>query len=133
MEKTAFSAITEASPLPKRILANLKAQVSWIDSRSGEKISIAGVTENVSESGVLVNIEVLPTVGTDVKLRLYDDKKTIIETQTTVIRVGRDPSRPVAALSAVKNFRKWKEDVMNAAQEWVNQNLRLNYEEEWAN
>ena len=119
--------------MSERILANMKAQISWTDSASGERISVTGTTENVGESGALVNVDVLPTVGSDVKLRLIDEDKTIVEASTRVIRVERDPSRPLVALSVVKNFKRWKEKAVHAASEWVTRNLRLNYEGEWAN
>ncbi len=133
MGNAVYRSTTEASPLPKRIPANLKAQVSWIDSRTGKKISIVGVTEHIGESGALVNVEVLPEVGSKVKLRLFDEDKKIIETLTTVIRVERDPARPLAALSVIKNIKKWKDSAVNAAQAWVLRKLKLNYGEDWAN
>ena len=127
------AAVTGESALPRRVLANLKAQVSWVDKSSGERISLFGTTENVGETSALVNVEVLPKVGADVELSLYDEEKTIIETLTTVIRVQRDPGKRQVALSVVENLKEWQETVLDVAQEWVNRNLRLNYEEEWAN
>ncbi|NNF00802.1 MAG: hypothetical protein HKN25_17435 [Pyrinomonadaceae bacterium] len=127
------SAFTGKSAIPRRVLANLRAQVSWVDNSSGERISLFGTTENVGETSALINLEVLPTVGADVNLSLFDDDKPIIETLTTVIRVERDPGKPQVALSVVKNLKKWQEDALTAAQNWVSRNLRLNYEEEWAN
>jgi hypothetical protein len=81
----------------------------------------------------LVNLEKLPSVGSRVKLRLIDEDKTIIEIPTQVIRVERDPSKPLAALSVSENLKKWKEKALTAAQEWVTRNWQLNYEEEWVN
>jgi len=127
------TAFTEKSAIPRRVLANLRAQVSWVDISSGERISLFGTTENVGETSALINVDVLPTVGADVELSLYDDDKPIIETLTTVIRIARDPGKPQVALSVVKNLKSWQEEVLTAAQEWVNRNLRLNYEGEWAN
>ncbi len=122
-KKTAF---------PKRVLANLQAQLSWKDLRSGETISISGVTENVGEAGALVKVDVLPLVGSDVKLRLFDGDKKVIETFMKVIRVERDPGKPLVALSVVNNLRKWQKRAISAAQIWVRRNWKLNYEEEWA-
>ncbi|MCB1024956.1 MAG: PilZ domain-containing protein [Acidobacteria bacterium] len=133
MANTAYTTVTNASQLPKRILANLKAQVSWIDSTSGETISITGMTEHISETGALVNIEVLPLVGSSVHLRLFNEGKTIVETETEVIRVERDPSKPMVALSIVENLKAWRDKAMIAGQEWVTRNWRLNYGEDWAN
>ena len=121
------------SPLHQRILANLPVQASWVDEASGETISVMGLTENIGEASALVNLERLPSVGSRVKLRLIDEDKTIIEIPTEVIRVERDPGKPLAALSVVDNLKKWKEKAMTAAQEWVTRNWQLNYEEEWVN
>ncbi len=133
MANRAFTRITEASQLPTRVWANLKAQVSWVDSASGEKISTFGLTEHVGESSALVNIDFLPAVGSVVELRLFDDKKTIVETTTEVIRVERDPGKPLVALSVLSNFENWKQKAMDAAQDWVTRNWQINYKEEYAN
>ncbi len=133
MANKGFTGITEASQVPTRIWANLKAQVSWVDSVSGEKISTFGLTEHVGESSALVNIDLLPAVGSVVELRLFDDKKTIVETTTEVIRVERDPGKPLVALSVVSNFATWKQKAMDAAQAWVTRNWKINYKEEYAN
>ncbi len=127
------NAVVGKSPLHQRILANLPVQASWVDEASGETISVMGLTENIGESSALVNLERLPSVGSRVKLRLIDEDKTIIEIPTEVIRVERDPGKPLAALSVVDNLKKWKEKAMTAAQEWVTRNWQLNYEEEWVN
>ena len=127
------NAVVGRSPLHQRILANLPVQASWVDEASGETISVMGLTENIGESSALVNLDRLPSVGSRVKLRLIDDDKTIIEIPTEVIRVERDPGKPLAALSVVDNLKKWKEKAMTAAQEWVTRNWQLNYEEEWVN
>ena len=127
------NAVVGRSPLHQRILANLPVQASWVDEASGETISVMGLTENIGESSALVNLERLPSVGSRVKLRLIDEDKTIIEIPTEVIRVERDPGKPLAALSVVDNLKKWKEKAMTAAQEWVTRNWQLNYEEEWVN
>ncbi len=127
------NAVVGKSPLHQRILANLPVQASWVDEASGETISVMGLTENIGESSALVNLERLPTVGSRVQLRLLDEDKTIIEIPTQVIRVERDPGKPLAALSVSENLKKWKEKALTAAQEWVTRNWQLNYEEEWVN
>lgn len=116
-----------------RIMANLTVQATWIDAESGQKISVNGFTENLGETSALVNLETLPPVGSQVKLRIYDEEKTIIEVPTEVIRVERDPSKPLAALSISENLKKWKQNALTAAQAWVTRNWQLNYEEEWVN
>lgn len=133
MSNLSYSTYSRRAPLHQRILANLPVQVSWVDEESGETISVTGLTENIGENSALVNLETLPSVGSRVNLRVFDEDKTIIEIPTEVIRVERDPSKPLAALSVVDNLKKWKQKAMTAAQEWVTRNWQLNYEEEWVN
>lgn len=121
------------TPLHHRIMANLRVQASWTDKATGKKIEVEGLTENVGETSALVNLMTLPPVGSEVNLRVMSDEKTLIEVPTEVIRVERDPSKPLAALSIAENLKKWKLTVMAAAQEWVALQWRLNYEEEWIN
>lgn len=133
MANLSYSTFARRAPLHQRILANLPVQASWVDEASGETISVTGLTENIGENSALVNLETLPSVGSRVNLRVFDEDKTIIEIPTEVIRVERDPSKPLAALSVVDNLKKWKLKAMTAAQEWVTRNWQLNYEEEWVN
>lgn len=133
MANLSYSTYARRAPLHQRILANLPVQASWIDEVSGETISVIGLTENIGENSALVNLETLPAVGSRVNLRVFDEEKTIIEIPTEVIRVERDPSKPLAALSVVDNLKKWKQKAMTAAEEWVTRNWQLNYEEEWVN
>ena len=121
------------TPVHQRIMANLQFEASWVDKESGDTISVEGLTENLGENTALLNIEILPPVGSEVTLRIFDEDKTIIEVPTQVIRVERDPSKPLAALSVLENVKKWKQNVLTAAQEWVTRHWRLNYEEEWVN
>lgn len=121
------------SPLNHRIIASMPVQASWVDAESGDKIVVEGLTENVGENSTLVNLEILPPVGSQVKLKLLGDKKPIIEVSTRVIRVERDPSKPLAALTVLENLKKWKQTAITAAQEWVTRHWQLNYEEEWVN
>ena len=85
-------------PLHERIMANLRVQASWIDKVTGKRVSVEGLTENIGENSALVNLETLPPVGSEVNLIVIDDEKTLIEVPTEVIRVERDPSKPMAAL-----------------------------------
>jgi hypothetical protein len=114
-------------------MANLSVQASWVDTVSGETVYVNGVTENVGESSTLVNLDVLPPVGSEVQLRIFDEDEAIIEVPTQVIRVERDPSQPLAALSVLENLKKWKQIVLTAAQNWVTRHWQINYEEEWVN
>ena len=66
-------------------------------------------------------------------MRILDEEKTIIEVSTKVIRVERDPGKPLAALTILENLKKWKSTAITAAEKWVTRHWQLNYEEEWAN
>lgn len=123
----------KAGHLHQRIMANLAVEASWVDAESGEKISVTGVTENLGETSALVNLEILPPVGSEIRLRIFDEEKTIIEIPAQVIRVERDPSKPLAALSIAENLKKWKLTALTAAENWVTRHWQLNYEEEWVN
>ena len=133
MAQLDYSASSYRAPMHGRILANMPVRASWVDSDSGERVEVEGLTENVGENSTLVNLDVLPPVGSEVKLRILEDEKPIIEVGTEVIRVERDPSKPLAALSIVQNLKKWKQVALTAAQNWVTRHWQLNYEEEWVN
>ena len=133
MAQIEYATSSYKSPLHHRILANMPVKASWIDEESGKRVNVLGTTENIGETSALVNLETLPPVGSEVRLRILDEEKTLIEVQTKVIRVERDPSKPLAALSVLVNLKKWKDVAMEAAQEWVTRHWRLNYEEEWVN
>jgi hypothetical protein len=133
MSYLANSTITNKAHLHQRIMASLRVQAIWTDAESGETVSVDGMTENLGETSALVNLDVLPPVGSEVTLRIFDEEKTIIEVPTQVIRVERDPSKPLAALSVVNNVKKWKQNALSAAQDWVTRHWQLNYEEEWVN
>jgi hypothetical protein len=133
MAQVDYSTESYKAPLHHRILANMPVQASWVDTESGEIVRVEGLTENVGETSTLVNLDVLPPVGSQVKLKIMDEDKTIIEVSTQVIRVERDPSKPLAALSILENLKKWKQTAMTAAQKWVTRHWQLNYEEEWVN
>lgn len=125
---------TDKSPLHQRILARLQARVSWEVEGSNQRISILGTTENVGETTALINLDVLPQVGSIVSLHLMDEDKKIIETVAEVIRVERDPSKPQAALYIAENLNKWREKVLTAAQDWVTRDIKINYVDDgWLN
>ncbi|HVG40676.1 MAG TPA: hypothetical protein VM888_03615, partial [Chitinophagaceae bacterium] len=71
----------------------------------------------------------------EVTLRIIDEEKTIVEVSTQVIRVERNPGKPLVALSVSENLKNWKQIALTAAQMWVSRNLRLNYDynKEWVN
>ncbi len=133
MAQVEYSAASYKTPLHHRITASMPVLASWVDTETGERIRVEGLTENVGETSALVNLETLPPVGSQVRLRILEEGKSIIEVTTQVIRVERDPSKPMAALSIMENVKKWKSTAITAAQKWVTRHWQLNYEEEWAN
>jgi len=133
MSRLAYTTVENKTPAHHRIMANLTVQASWVDAVSGDTIYVDGLTENLGETSALVNLDILPPVGSEVKLRIFDEEKTIIEVSTQVIRVERDPGKPLAALTISENMKKWKQTALTAAQEWVTRHWQLNYEEEWIN
>lgn len=133
MARLDYSEDAKRTPLHQRIMANLRVQASWIDKVTGKTILVEGFTENVGETSALVNLETLPPVGSEVNLRVIEDERTLLEVPTEVIRVERDPSKPLAALSVAENLKSWKQTVVTAAQAWVVRQWKLNYEEEWVN
>jgi hypothetical protein len=133
MSHVEYSTTSFKTPVHHRILANMPVQASWVDEESGETIRVDGITENVGENSTLVNLDVLPPVGSAVQLRILEEDKAIIEVSTQVIRVERDPSKPLAALTVLENLKKWKSTAMDAAQKWVTRHWQLNYDEEWVN
>ena len=121
------------TPLHHRIIASMPVKASWVDAETGETVKVEGLTENLGETSALVNLDTLPPVGSEVRLRIMGESKTIIDVQTRVIRVERDPGKPMAALSIGENLKKWKNTAMAAAEAWVTRHWQLNYEEEWVN
>jgi hypothetical protein len=132
MAEVEYTSSSYRTPLHHRIIASMPVKASWVDD-SGETVNVEGLTENVGESSALVNLETLPPVGSEVRLRIMEENKTIIDVTTHVIRVERDPSKPMAALSIVENMKKWKNTALSAAERWVTRHWQLNYEEEWVN
>lgn len=133
MSQLENSTVTNKSHLQQRITASLTVQASWVNSENGETVFVSGMTENLGETSALVNLEVLPPVGSEVNLRIFDEEKTIVEAPTHVIRVQRDPSKMLASLSITDNLEKWQENALPAAEDWVTRHWQLNYEEEWVN
>jgi len=133
MSRLAYTTVENRPPVQHRIMASLTVQASWVDAVSGNMVFVNGLTENLGEASALVNLDILPPVGSEVKLRVFDEDKTIIEVPTHVIRVERDPSKPLAALSVLDNLKKWRQNVLTAAQNWVTRHWQLNYEEDWVN
>jgi hypothetical protein len=128
-----YSTESYKTPMNHRIIASMPVKASWIDAETGETIKVEGLTENLGESSALVNLDTLPPVGCEVRLKIMGETKPIIDVTTRVIRVERDPGKPMAALSVLENLKKWKNTAMTAAEAWVTRHWQLNYEEEWVN
>ena len=133
MGQLAYTA-TAGMPLHQRIQARLQATVTWNDDSGKDSITIQGTTENIGGTSALINLNVLPKVGSKVHLRLSDEGNEIIETSAEVIRVERDPGKPQAALAITGNTDKWQEKALEAAQSWVIRDIEINYEgDDWLN
>ena len=128
-----YSTSSYKTPLHHRIIASMPVKASWVDAETGETVKVEGLTENLGENSALVNLDTLPPVGCEVRLKIMGDSKAIIDVTTRVIRVERDPGKPMAALSVLENLKKWKNTAISAAEEWVHRHWQLNYEEEWVN
>ena len=133
MAQVDYSTSSYKAPMHHRILANMPVKASWVDEESGKRISVDGITENVGETSTLVNLEQLPPVGSEIRLKILEEDKPILEVSAQVIRVERDPSKPLAALTISENLKKWRNVAIEAAQKWVIRHWQLNYEEEWVN
>jgi hypothetical protein len=107
MAQVDYSTSSFKTPLNHRIIASMPVKASWVDE-NGETVNVDGLTENVGETSTLVNLETLPPVGSEVRLKILEEDKTIIDVTTQVIRVERDPSKPMAALTVVENLSPWQ-------------------------
>lgn len=105
----------ERAPLT-RILAVLPIEAEWTDPRSKKKTKAVGHTENVGESTALVNIQPLPQVGDEIKIKVTFEGKTLAETKAEVLRIQRDLVQPLAALSISDDLEKWETGVWDEAQ-----------------
>jgi hypothetical protein len=132
-EHVEFSTETYRTPTNHRIIASMPVKASWVDSETGETVKVEGLTENLGETSALVNLDTLPPVGCEVRLKIMGETKPIIDVTTRVIRVERDPGKPMAALTVLENLKKWKNTAITAAEAWVTRHWQLNYEEEWVN
>lgn len=115
-----------------RVLVQMPVQATWTDTNTGETVLVDGITENVGTGSVLVNFDNLPPVGGEVHLRVLDEQDTLLEVETEVIRVERDPSKPLAALNVLDHVNEWQERVWTTAQE-VAARTYASDEDEWIN
>lgn len=127
---TATTNVVKPNP---RIMAQLSVQATWTDELTGNTISVEGYTENIGQMNALVNLDKLPPVGSKIQLRVMDEGEVLMEVPAEVIRVERDPSKPLAALSILSGVEEWSKRVWTAAQDWVARKWATDYAEEWVN
>lgn len=133
MQYESSTATATRRVLNPRVLVQMPVYATWKDAKTGEVVSVNGMTENVGISSVLVNFDNLPPVGGDVHLRMMDDMDTmLLETEARVIRVERDPSKPLAAMTVSARVSEWQEKVFTAAQD-VAARTYASDEDEWIN
>lgn len=132
MEYSTIGTAAARRVMNPRVLVQMPVQATWTDKQNGEMISVNGMTENVGTSSVLVNFDNLPPVGGEVHLRMLDEDATLIEVGARVIRVERDPSKPLAALNVLDHVEEWQERVFTTAQEVAARTYATD-EDEWIN
>ncbi|MDQ3649743.1 MAG: hypothetical protein M3458_05570 [Acidobacteriota bacterium] len=96
-----------------RVVARLPAQARW--SEKGKEVVVDGSTENVGTASAMVFLRPLPPVGSVILLQLIDGSRAPVEVKAEVIRVERDPSLPLAALSIISNQKQWQQAVWERA------------------
>ena len=106
MAEVEYATSSYKTPLHHRIIASMPVKASWIDAESGETVNVEGMTENVGETSALVNLETLPPVGSEVRLRIMEENKTIIEVLTQVIRVERDSQKGIVIGHKGENLKR---------------------------
>ena len=79
MAQVEYSTTSYRTPLHHRITASMPVRASWVDSETGETVNVEGLTENVGETSALVNLDTLPPVGSQVRLKILEEGKQIIE------------------------------------------------------
>ena len=103
----------------ERFEISLPVRLEWDDAESGQRVSEDGRTENVSQHGTLVHLSrTLPRVGSDIELSVYEAKgEEVVRVPARVLRVERNPARPLAALRLTDSNEAWRKNV------WSNQEL----------
>ena len=83
-------------------------RAEW-DTLEGIHIIAEGETENVGPEGTLIHLQrELPPVGGRVNLRVLDDGGEKLSVVAEVLRIERNPSRPLAALQVVGETDEWR-------------------------
>jgi hypothetical protein len=91
-----------------RYLASFEVRAEW-DEPGGDHVVAEGITENVGPEGTLVHLpRKLPAVGSRVVLEVHGEDGRRLEVVAEVLRIERNPSHPLAALSLVGETEEWK-------------------------
>ena len=130
--ETAINENASRRVLNPRVLVQMPVHGIWTNQHTGETIELDGMTENVGTNSLLVNFDNLPPVGGQVNLTIKDDGNELMTVETKVIRVERDPGKPLAALNVLEHTDEWQERVFTAAQE-VAIRTYAHDEDEWIN
>ncbi len=133
MRSIETGSISATSAHPERIVASLNVQMSWKDSKSGEKVVVKGMSECVGKSSVIVRADRLPNIDDRVFIKLSNGTTPIIDAEAEVFRIDRDLAKPKVSLVILNDVESWSEIALTAAQEWVMEDIRLNYDDQWSN
>lgn len=98
-----------------RYVAQLPIRAEWSDGASGKQVVVEGITQNVGPGGTLVELEILPAVGSHVRLRVLDPKQSRLEITAEVLRLERNPAQPLAAFQLLDPTDEWCKNVWEPA------------------
>lgn len=91
-----------------RYLASFEVRAEW-DEPGGGHVVTEGITENVGPEGTLVHLpRKLPEVGSRVRLEVSSEDGTKLQVIAEVLRIERNPSHPLAALSLLGETDEWR-------------------------
>jgi hypothetical protein len=100
--------ITSEQRTGPRYLASLLVRAEW-DTEDGAHVVAEGTTENVGPEGALVHLQrELPDVGSRVQLQVLSEDGMKLQVVTEVLRVERNPARPLAALQLLDAADEWR-------------------------
>lgn len=94
--------------LGQRYLATIEVRAEW-DEPDGGHVITEGITENVGPEGTLIHLpRKLPEVGSRVRLELQSGEGKTLQVIAEVLRLERNPSHPLAALSLLGETDEWR-------------------------
>ena len=100
--------ITSEQRTGPRYLASLLVRAEW-DTEDGAHVVAEGTTEYVGPEGALVHLQrELPDVGSRVQLQVLSEDGMKLQVVTEVLRVERNPARPLAALQLLDAADEWR-------------------------